>query len=260
MRTEIKNPDVWGILRKRYPASEYALMAEVRDAAGFYASRSADYIVMNLWPSRGLSLSGIELKSHRGDWLSERKKPAKAEAIFQFCDYFWLLTSDESVAVLDEIPETWGWMMIRGDKITVKKEAPKLTPTPIDRSFLAALLKRASDKTAWVHVESIQDKIAEAKERGQSDSKYQLERCKKELVELTKAVRDFELASGTDLSYRWGNSQAKDIGEAIKFLAGGGAGCVVKDLKHLEDTAKRIHEAILKEVTALNNLNVKGDN
>jgi hypothetical protein len=80
---------VFEILRKRFPENEYALMAEVRDKAGFDASRSADYIAVNLWPSRGLSVNGIELKSFRSDWLSELRKPEKAEKIFQYCDYFW---------------------------------------------------------------------------------------------------------------------------------------------------------------------------
>src|SRR3990167_200745 len=93
---------IWNILRKHFPENEYALMAEVRDRAGFHASRSADFIAVNLYPSRGLAVNGIELKSHRGDWLGELKNPKKAENIFQYCDHFWLLTADESVARIEE--------------------------------------------------------------------------------------------------------------------------------------------------------------
>lgn len=164
--TELETPakkSIFSLLQKRYPANEYALMKEVRDAAGFGASRSADYIAVNLWPSRGLSINGIEEKRFRSDWLSELKKPQKAENIFKYCDYFWLLTCDDSVAKLDEIPITWGWLSIKGEKIYVKKEAPQLQPIQLTRNFLCAMLKRAVDKTDFVHIDSIKDKIAEAK-------------------------------------------------------------------------------------------------
>ena len=69
---QIKN--IYSIIRKRYPENEFVLMEEVSDAAGFSRSRSADYIAVGLWPSRGLYINGIELKSFRSDWLSELKK------------------------------------------------------------------------------------------------------------------------------------------------------------------------------------------
>ena len=72
---------IWELLTKRFPPGQYALLKEVRDAAGFHARNSADGIAMNLWPSRGLELNGLEIKSGRGDWLKEYKNPQKAESI-----------------------------------------------------------------------------------------------------------------------------------------------------------------------------------
>jgi len=137
-------PDVFGILRKRYPESEYALMQEVSNDAGFNRSRSADYIVMNLWPSRGLALLGFEQKASRSDWLSELKKPEKAESIFKYCDYWYLITTEEGIAKLEEIPETWGWVCIKGGKIHTMKDAPKLTPEPVSRGMLACCMFRVA--------------------------------------------------------------------------------------------------------------------
>ena len=70
-------------LRVKLPAGEYALMHEVRDAAGSQANRSIDVLAMSLWPSRGLYLTGIELKTDRGDWRRELRNPAKAESVRQ---------------------------------------------------------------------------------------------------------------------------------------------------------------------------------
>jgi len=220
-------------------------MAEVSDAAGFHRSRSADYIVVSLWPSRGLYVSGIELKSFRGDWLNELKNPKKAENIFKYCDYFWLLTVDDTIAKIEEIPATWGWMCIKGGKVTVKKEAPKLLPEGISNHFMAAMLKRAQDKTNFVHKDSIQDKINEANERGKVEGNRILEQTLKDLREIRTAVSDFERESGIDLKnyMRWSTNPIK-MGQAVKFLENGGAETIKKQLLELERTAKIVHDKI----------------
>lgn len=239
--------DIWTILRKRYPESEYALMQEVSDKAGHGRSRSADYMVMNLWPSRGLSLHGIELKSFRSDWLGELKNPKKAENIFQYCDYFWLLTSEESIAKLEEIPANWGWLSVKSSRIHVKKEAPKLSPLPITRSFLAAMLKRACDKTEFVHVDSIEDEINKAREENSINQERKMKDLVEELAQIKDSISKFQKASGIyNLSFsdRWSDGDPTKIGEAVKFLEKGGAKGIKEDLLRLEESAKRVLEGI----------------
>jgi hypothetical protein len=232
---------IWELLQKRYPSNEYALMAEVSDAAGFSRSRSADYIAVGLWPSRGLAVNGIELKSFRSDWLSELKNPQKAENIFQYCDYFWLLTTDETIAKIEEIPPSWGWLCIKGEKVFVKKEAPKLTPVQLSKHFIVAMLKRACDKNKFVHIDSIEDRIKEAKERGKEENKRALEHTQKELKEYREMVSDFESKSGVRIN-RWNDN--KKIGEAVRFIESGGTDSVIEQLKKLETTA----EIVLKRI------------
>lgn len=132
------------IMRKRFPFPEYAVLEEVRDAAGFQACRSADAIVIPLWPSRGLAVHGFEIKVDRRDWLREKKDPAKAEVIASKCTS-WSLVSTEDVAKEDEIPDTWGWYEAIGGKLIARKGA---APRPIDGvslHFLVALMKRAME-------------------------------------------------------------------------------------------------------------------
>lgn len=246
-----KKVDVWSVLSKRYPSNEYALMAEVSDDAGFGRSRSADYIAVNLWPSRGLTIEGIELKSYRSDWLNELKNPKKAENIFQYCDYFWLLTASEDIAKAEEIPDTWGWMCIKGEKIFIKKDAPKLEPKQVTRGFLCAMLKRACDRSDFIHKDSIQEAIEEAKERAKTNDKYLLDRANKELNELREKVMKFEKASGISLEFRWRDESDK-IGKAVKFINDGGADGERKKLIQLEATAKRIVEYISNNIEILN--------
>ena len=72
-------------------AGEWAFMAQVRNAAGFNATRTLDALALHLWPSRGLVLHGFEIKVSRSDWLREVKDPAKAEDACRLVEYFWIV-------------------------------------------------------------------------------------------------------------------------------------------------------------------------
>ncbi len=97
-------------LEARHPKKEWAFLQQVRNSTGFASRtvRTADFLALSLWPSRGLSLHGFEAKQARGDWKREREDPAKAEEIAQYCDFWWLVVTSASIAPLDEVPETWG--------------------------------------------------------------------------------------------------------------------------------------------------------
>lgn len=212
---------VWSLLERRFPQNEYALMAEVRDKAGHGASRSADGVAVGLWPSRGLEVIGLEIKSFRSDWLRELKNPAKAENIFQYCDRWYLVTEDETVAKLDEIPAAWGWLNCNGNRIITMKEAPRGTPKALDKHFVCAMLKRACQ--GRVSVDSISEHIEAAREAGkqseQSNRSFELRNLKDDHERLLESVKSFEEKSGVSIRNNWGR---RKIGDAVKFVLDGG--------------------------------------
>lgn len=244
--------NVFEILKRKYPEREYALMEEVSDASGFHRSRSADFVAVNLYPSRGLAITGIELKSFRSDWLSELKKPEKAENIFQYCDYFYLLTTSEDIARIEEIPPTWGWYVIKGEKIYTKKQAPNLTPKPLSRHFACAMLKRAQDKTMYIRRDTVQSEINSARLIGEQNGSSKLDRIQRDFEAFKKTVNEFEQSTGINLSYfsRYGES-AKTIGNAVRFIHDGGAKSIQEQLLNLEGTVKIISERISKGLESL---------
>jgi hypothetical protein len=86
-----KDFNTFQVLRKIFPETEYVLISEVSDAAGFSRSRSLDYMVINLWESRGLAINGIEQKSNRSDWLKELRNPEKQQNHFKSATTFIFL-------------------------------------------------------------------------------------------------------------------------------------------------------------------------
>lgn len=125
----------------------YARAEHVRSGAGFDALRTADFIAMDLWPSKGLRLHGHEVKVSRSDWLTELRDPSKAEEFKRYMDHWWLVVPDRGI-VRDDLPATWGLMAPDATgRLRIVKKAPKLKPEPMPRTMWAALL-RATAKTA----------------------------------------------------------------------------------------------------------------
>ena len=142
--------DIRDAIRARYPVQSHAVLFEVADATGTRAKRWADALVMSLWPSHGLAVNGFEIKVSRHDWRRERDNPAKAEAIAQYCDRWWLVTAKGVVEHASEIPDAWGWMEYggtdtAGDKLglQVVRAATKTDALPLDRLFVASVLRSA---------------------------------------------------------------------------------------------------------------------
>ncbi len=208
------------LLRKRYPEREFALLFEVRDAAGFSAKRSCDAMTIGLWPSRGCEVQGFEVKVSRSDFLRELKQPEKAEAFIPYCDRWWIIAGDQSV-VLDssQVPPTWGLMVVAKGKLKVVREAPKLQPIPADSLFLAALMKRACDTMS--NSPMVASKLKELEDQWKEKLNDGIERqtgyMRQELEHFKKTIAEFEAASGVRIDRYSG----KRIGEAVKTVMSG---------------------------------------
>lgn len=124
----------------------YAMAEHVRDQAGFNASRTLDAVVMDTWLSSGLALHGFEIKCGRGDWLRELAQPWKAAAFTRWCDYFWIV-APSGIVKPNELPAGWGLMEPRGNSLRASTRAKRLEPEPLDRSFVAALLRAACHRS-----------------------------------------------------------------------------------------------------------------
>lgn len=159
----MRSEDIRAALAKKFCAPEYALFFEVGDATGGRARRWADAVAMGLWPSRGLSLAGFEIKVSRQDWVREMRQPAKAEAIAQYCSQWWMVTAPGLIKE-GELPELWGHFELHPNGLRVIKSAPITEAAPISRAFLAALLRRASELDRRIDRETLAKAMAKDEE------------------------------------------------------------------------------------------------
>lgn len=144
---------VYAAILRYFEAPAFAVFPEVSNATGSRASRWADALAIGLWPSRGLYFHGVEIKVSRSDLVRELKDPAKAEAIASYCDYWWIAVgSADIVKDVSELPATWGLLVPAKGKaddaptLRIAKQAVKMEPKEIGRTFIAAIIRRVSER------------------------------------------------------------------------------------------------------------------
>lgn len=210
-KVEAPPKSVFEALRKRFSAPAFAYLEEVGNATGFACNRHADAVAMSLWPSRGLEVHGIEVKVSRTDWLKELKDPAKADSIARFCDRWWLAVGDDTIVKEGELPPTWGLLVFnaKGGKLVAKVEAAKLDSEPLDRKFVASMLRRASESVVAVRREG----FAAGREAGKKDASDPTG-ATKEIEQLRESLAAFEEKSGLKID-GWSGGY---LGEAVNKL------------------------------------------
>lgn len=148
---EITADDMRNILRQRYKGNGWLLYEEVKRSTGYRKpERYADALVIQLFPSKLINITGIEIKTSRNDLLNELRDLTKSEAIKQFCDYWVLFISDESILKGKiTIPDDWGiWIASQFGGFRTYKKPMQLYPKPVDRYFLASLLRHTNTARA----------------------------------------------------------------------------------------------------------------
>jgi hypothetical protein len=218
--TEAKIVD---LLAQKYPAPAWAFFPQVRNSTGYAKFiRTADALAFSLWPSRGYFCDGFEIKVSRGDWHRELAHPGKAEEMAMFCDHWWIV-APKGVVQDGELPPGWGLLEVREGKL-VKVHVPNQTheTTPWTPAFIAAVMRRAAEVvTPTARLQEILEKgRKEGQEFERKATSYTYKRLTEEVVELKKAILDFERASGIEIK-TWGNKPA-EVGAIVRLVLNGG--------------------------------------
>lgn len=226
---------VRALLARRYTAPEWALFFEVSNSTGAGSRRYADAVAMNLYPSRGLSVYGFEIKVSKADFKNEVRNPDKSVEVQKFCDRWYIVAPEEAI---DEslLPPTWGWLQVTKEQIRLRKEAPNLEAQPLTREFVAAMVRRSheaqeADIDARVRLR-VDAERAKNEERIQSEVK----RRTREAEDAIKRLADLKAKIGTD-NYDW--LQADEVAAAVKIVRESGVCSTYSGLRHVEKELQR---------------------
>lgn len=188
--------ELFGKIKKRFSPPAWAIFRSVRNSTGWGGNRTADAVAMSLWPSLGLQVHGFEIKVSRGDWMRELGKPEKSGPVQKYCDRWWIVVSDDAIVDRDagELPATWGLLAVKGGKLHTIVEAPKLEPEPLDRGFVAAVLRKAHEANQAPDLEAqVREELRDEIERSVGASQERKRRgILEQNEELKKRIKHFE--------------------------------------------------------------------
>jgi len=209
---------IFSKLKLQYNEQEWVLLPQVRRGTGGYVVRTADAVAMNCWRSRGLVIHGFEFKSRRSDWIRELKAPEKQEqGIYRFCDRWWIIAGHPDIVKLEEVPDPWGFARPEGDKLKIVKKAPKLKPEPLDRPFIASVLRNIRDKSGLpdtILKKKYQEGFEEGRRWALKEGHADAQHWKAAHDKLLALHREFEQTSGLHINH-W---TMGDVGELVQLL------------------------------------------
>lgn len=234
-------------LAAKYPVPAYAFLTQVRNGTGYLnVTRTADAMVMSLWPSRGLELIGFEMKISRSDWLRELKNPEKAEEMVKFCDRWYIVAPDTEVVKLEELPAAWGLMTAtgKGKSIKIIKEAPTLKPAECDRLFLASIMRNITER--MLSRDLVNAEINRQVESARQGWRDQVDKAEQRRQEVEDRIMEFERISGLRIS-TWKDDN-QELAKAVKDVREGRYKKADEALKKIRTSALKIAKFIDGEI------------
>jgi hypothetical protein len=246
--TAITARHVLDAAKAKWSSPAFALFEQVGNATGFRTTRHADAVAVGIWPSRGYSIEGIEVKVSRADWLSELRNPKKADDIAKFCDRWWLVVGSEKIVQPGELPSTWGLLVLRGAALHCVTAAPKLECEAAPKSFMAAILRRAHEDHARIIAAAERRGFERGSEMGPDEHRTARFELKNRVELLEGAIKTFEEKSGIKIAEWTAGKLGEAVAEIMKIrrYRRPPAEELESTARTIEDTAKELREEAAK--------------
>jgi hypothetical protein len=139
------------IMRDIFRPGAWVYLREFRAGTGWgaNANRYLDAWAIQPWPSSGMGIVGIEIKTSRPDWMRELKGPMKRDPALRISNQFYF-AAPHCMLVESEIPTECGLIEVWADGTAhITAEAPWRECLPT-WPFVASLARRVAELTAHV--------------------------------------------------------------------------------------------------------------
>lgn len=258
MSEKVTAKDIREAMKVRFAPPEHALFFEVGNGTGSNLRGWTDAWTMNLFPSKGLAITGYEIKVSRSDLKHELEQPKKSDNVGKYCDYWFLVVPKGLIREEDMIPPAWGILEYNEGKLRQTKRPEKIESIPLTRGFIAAILRREQERSAQALTNEVY-RLSEERVQGlQRMHQEELMRVRNQESKsahmryeaLKESVAKFQEVSGIKIEAYEG----KRLGEAVRVaeaLVLNGGYASVKNLinvteSYLETLKKSVAE--VKEV------------
>jgi len=260
MKPRITASDIRAAMLKKWCEPEWAVMWEVSNGTGARGGiRYADAIMMSLWPSRGLELHGVEIKVTKHDWRKEAADPTKAETIAAYCDRWWVHTPP-GIVDLTELPPAWGLREWTGKQWNTVKDAERTDAKPMDRTFLAALLRRNDEGMKRHARDMLEAERAVIERQFNNRVELRIKQATREHESLTCAVNTFAAQTGLDIRQSaWGAWGFDSTAPLINALKGRDIDWTIQAVKSMSTQLKQLTDRIEPAIEAMEALKGKTD-
>lgn len=204
------------LLSRKVSDEGFLTVPQVANGTGAIARRTADALLVQTWPSRGLSLTGVEYKRTVHDWRRELRNGQKAEPVAAYC-HFWLVLAPKGIVPVNEIPAGWGlWEFDERDRLLRTKAPPiQNNVKDLDLGFLSSILRSAEKKNRNSVTLSADRRALEEEFDKRVDGA--VKHRTRFQADLETRVKAFEEASGIEIRHGWGHEK---LGEGLrKYLS-----------------------------------------
>lgn len=154
----------------------------------------------------------------------------------QYCDRWWII-APAAVIADGELPPTWGYYeALPSGKLRQIVAAPKLTSKPVTRTFVAAMLRRASELDAGEVGAAVALEVERLREGDQKRIQQEIEFRTRHYAELKKSVEEIESITGVKIN-AWSDEH---IGRAVRAVMQLGVLQTYGGVKDLRTQAERL--------------------
>jgi hypothetical protein len=203
------------------PGLSHVVIEEVAPGTGWSGtSRWADVLALGVWPSKGLTLDGYEIKASRTDLKKELADPNKHRAVARYCTEWWLVVWDEKVIEGLDIPADWGIMLTSEldwdeRELKVIRKAPKREPEPWPRSFTCSMVRNAFEQSPGSAYVARACSAAARGGRIEGEGSAKAEAAH----QLRKDMEPLLIALFGKDSWKWPREVVRDAGEVMRLAA-----------------------------------------
>lgn len=139
-----KASDLLCMIRARYQGPEWAVLDEIHDGTGRSSTRRFDAVAFNCWPSHNFIRLGFEIKISRADFSKELAAHEKRAALEKHCHEVYFVVGPD-VCAAREIPEPWGLLEVRGNKLHCTRKASHRNVDTMAEKFAVCAIRRLTE-------------------------------------------------------------------------------------------------------------------